>query len=146
MSYYLRQEMSYDLRQAEVRGFYILLSMTVLIADDSSLIRTNLTKLITRTREDISIKESFDVESTLRELESLPADVLILDIGFPDGSGFDVLRRLDNYTHKPFVMVLTNQTGRKVREQSLKMGADLFFDKTEEYERVVEEIIRLHHS
>ena len=117
--------------------------MTVLVADDSSLIRTNLSKLIGGTREDITIKYSADVESTIRELDSTPVDVLILDIQFPDGNGHEVLEYLRRTSSKPFVMVLTNSLSRKVREKSLDLGADLFFDKTEEYERVVEEIVRL---
>jgi len=117
--------------------------MKVLIADDSPLIQDNLGKLIARTRESITIKSSYDVSGTTQALESVSFDVLILDIQFPDGSGLDVLRHLSNKSKKPFIMVLTNSLNRKIREQSLKLGADLFFDKTEEYEKVVEEIIRL---
>lgn len=116
--------------------------MTILIADDSALIRSNLGKLISRARENIILQNSFNVESTLQELKTAQIDVLILDIRFPDGSGLDVLRKLNTKPNRPFVMVLTNDSRKRVREQSLKLGADLFFDKTEEYERVVEEIIR----
>ncbi|MFP4267175.1 MAG: response regulator [Spirochaetaceae bacterium] len=120
--------------------------MTILIADDSALIRSNLGKLIAYGGQDIILKNSFDVESTLRELDSNPVDVLILDIHFPDGSGLDVLRHVDTFSKRPFIMVLTNNASPGIRKQSLRMGADLFFDKTEEYERVVEEIIRLNNS
>ena len=121
----------------------ILLYMTILIADDSALIRSTLGKLITRKMEDITIKNSFDVKSTIREIDSKPVDVLILDIQFPDGSGIDVLRYLKNHGNKPFIMVLTNSSSRRIKKQSLQLGADLFFDKSDEYEKVVEEIIRL---
>ncbi len=120
--------------------------MTVLIADDSSLIRNNLSKLISRTREDITVKGSSDVNSTIRELDSAQVEVLILDIQFPDGSGLEVLEHLRASRAKPFIMVLTNLLSTRVKEKSLELGADLFFDKTEEYERVVEEIVRLNHK
>lgn len=120
--------------------------MTILIADDSSLIRDNLSKLIGRTREDITIKGSCDVESTIRELDSTQVEVLILDIQFPDGSGLEVLEHVRKSRAKPFVMVLTNLLSKRVREKSLELGADLFFDKSEEYERVVDEIVRLTHK
>ncbi|SRR6056297_443260 len=120
--------------------------MKVLIADDSHLIQDNLGKLIARTRENITIKNSYDVAGTTQALDSISFDVLILDIQFPDGSGLDVLRHLNKNSNKPFIMVLTNNLSRKIREQSLKLGADLFFDKTEEYEKVVEEIIRLNNK
>ena len=117
--------------------------MIILIADDSPLIRSNLKKLITRKMENIAIKNATDVKSTIRELDSAPVDVLILDIQFPDGSGLDVLRHLQNRGNKPFIMVLTNNSRRRIKERSLHLGADLFFDKSDEYEKVVEEIIRL---
>ena len=120
--------------------------MTVLIADDSPYIRDSLTKLIGRTRKDIIIKDSADVASTIGELDSATVDVLILDIQFPDGSGLDVLTYLKRIKTRPFVMVLTNLLSKRVREKSLELGADLFFDKTEEYEKVVEEIVRLNNK
>ncbi|MFO7730332.1 MAG: response regulator [Spirochaetia bacterium] len=120
--------------------------MIILIADDSSLIRTNLGKLIIQKIEDIDIKNSSDVASTLRELDSTLVNVLILDIQFPDGSGFDVLHYLKDHANKPFIIVLTNNSRQKIKERSLQLGADLFFDKSEEYERVVEEIIRLNNK
>ncbi len=120
--------------------------MTILIADDSTLIRSNLARLIAFKRKDLQIREAFDVASTIHELKSSKIDVLILDLNFPDGSGFDVLEYLRAGSEKPFIMVLTNIQNRTVREKSLRDGADLFFDKTEEFELVVEEIVRLHKS
>ena len=117
--------------------------MTILIADDSALIRSNLGKLIAQKVEDANLKNSSDVKSTLREVDSTLVDVLILDIQFPDGSGFDVLRHLQNRGNKPFIMVLTNDSRLGIQKRSLYLGADLFFDKSDEYEKVVEEIIRL---
>mgnify|MGYP002338731343 CR=1 FL=1 len=120
--------------------------MTLLIADDSSLIQSNLSTLIQHAREDVEIEISSDVESTIRTLRDQHIDILILDIRFPDGRGYEVLRHIDFQENRPFVMVLTNHLNEKVREKSLKLGADLFLDKTEEYEKVVEEIVRLHHK
>lgn len=120
--------------------------MIILIADDSALIRSNLAKLITRISEDIYLKNSSNVEGTLRNLDATEVDVLILDIHFPDGSGFEVLRHLKNHANKPLIIVLTNNSERKIKERSLRLGADLFFDKSEEYELVVEEILRLHNK
>ena len=127
--------------------------MTVLIADDSSLIRSNLTKLIAHSRNDITLKESENVAGTIREVEDGGIDVLILDLEFPDGSGFDVLQRLGKENgngedtgqgdERPYVIVLTNHARARLKHKSLQMGADLFFDKTDEYERVVDVISRL---
>ncbi len=120
--------------------------MTVLIADDSELIRSHLSNLIYSSKENIKLITSPDVATTIQKLQQNNINVLILDISFPDGSGFNVLEFLQSQEEKPFVMVLTNLINQSVRKKGLKLGADLFFDKTEEYERVVEEIIRLHNT
>ena len=118
--------------------------MKILIADDSSLIRTHLSDLITTCRDDIEIYTSSDMHSTVECLEMCAIHVLILDIQFPDGSGFSVLEFLKHIESKPFVMVLTNLINETVRKKCLQLGADLFFDKTEDYEKVIEEIVGLH--
>ncbi|SRR6056297_2458945 len=118
--------------------------MKILIADDSPLIRTHLSELITASRDDIDLHTSSDLQSTIESLENHEFQVVVLDLQFPDGSGFSVLEFLKSRRDKPFVMVLTNLIHGNIRKKSLALGADLFFDKTEEYERVVEEIVRQH--
>lgn len=120
------------------------IQMTVLLADDSPLIRTQLKELIALSRQDLLLYCSTDVETTIQSLQQYEVNVLILDLQFPDGSGFSVLEFIKGQEKRPFVMVLTNLASKGVRYKSLQLGADLFFDKTEEYERVVEEIVRLH--
>lgn len=126
--------------------------MTVLIADDASLIRSNLVKLIAHSRNDITFKEGASAADTIQKLYEGGIDVLVLDLEFPDGSGFDVLQRIgeeqagaaaERENGRPYIIVLTNHAGQRQREKSLRMGADLFFDKTNEYERVVDIIKRL---
>jgi DNA-binding NarL/FixJ family response regulator len=126
--------------------------VTVLIADDASLIRSNLKKLIERSRGDISFKESANTADTIRMLGDGGIDVLILDLEFPDGSGFDVLQQIGKEhsgdgagreNGRPFVIVLTNHAREQLRNKSLRMGADHFFDKSNEYERAVDVIKRL---
>jgi len=102
--------------------------------------------LIQQANENVTVENSADVESTIHTLRRTHVDILILDIRFPDGNGYEVLRYVNTQERKPFVMVLTNYLNSKVREKSLKLGADLFFDKTEEYEKVVEEIVRLNNK
>ncbi|MFW5710709.1 MAG: response regulator [Spirochaetota bacterium] len=118
--------------------------MKILIADDSALIRTHLSELISASRADVDLHTSTDLQSTIKSLENHTFQVVVLDLQFPDGSGFSVLEFLKSRRIKPFVMVLTNLINGSIRRRSLALGADLFFDKTEEYELVVEEIVRQH--
>jgi len=56
----------------------------------------------------------------------------------PEGSGLDVLRSLRGSGLSPTVVVLTNHTGDHYRRACREGGADFFFDKSTELERVLE--------
>ncbi len=112
--------------------------MTVLIADDSELIRTNLSKLIRNILQDVHIFTTSEVASSIESLREFRVDALILDIQMPDGTGFDVLEAMGGLENRPFTIVLTNFAGQSTRKKSLSLGADLVFDKSNEFEKVVD--------
>jgi two-component system nitrate/nitrite response regulator NarP len=65
----------------------------ILIADDHPMIRTALEALLRDTDYEI-VGTAGTVDSTLREVERIQPDMLLLDVQMPGGSGMDVLRRL----------------------------------------------------
>ena len=118
--------------------------MNILLADDSELIRENLKKLLRQRTVEGTISESFDVASTIHMIESASPQVLILDMQMPGGSGLDVLSYI-SHTHKNIlVIVLTNHSTNYYRDRCLGAGADHFFDKSEEFMKVIELCSSLH--
>jgi DNA-binding NarL/FixJ family response regulator len=117
--------------------------MHVLIADDSASIRRNLGKLLRPVDGITRISEAGDVTHTLQQLETDTPDVLILDLQMPDGSGLEVLAVVREKRLEVKIIVLTTFATEHNRKRCGDLGADFFFDKTREYERVVEEIGRL---
>lgn len=65
----------------------------VLLADDHPMIQTALEALLRGTGLEI-VGMAGTVESTLREVERLQPDLLLLDLQMPGGSGMDVLRNV----------------------------------------------------
>lgn len=112
--------------------------MNVLIADDSALLRKNLKKLIISIDSIDSISETHSVLSTLNQLAVAVPDAIILDIELPDGTGLDVLKYLSGITPKPLTIILTNFPSDSNKQYCLDHGADYFFDKSNEYERVIQ--------
>ena len=112
--------------------------MKLLIADDSSLLRETLRKLIEGVETVTDIQETDSVATTIYYLERELPDVLILDIQMTDGTGYDVVRYLNDAPRRPTVIFLTNYATEQNRRRSVEMGVPYFFDKTNEYERVVE--------
>lgn len=112
--------------------------MKVLIADDSRVVRRNLKKLIASVPGIEAVHETDTVSSTLKQLADEIPDVLILDIQMPDGTGIEVLDSQSPNSPRPVVIVLTNYPSESNRSMCLSRGADYFFDKSNEYERIID--------
>ncbi len=65
-------------------------------------------------------------------------EVAILDIQMPDGSGIDVLAHIKKESPRTTVIMLTNYPLPPLRKCCLKTGADYFFDKSTEFEKVID--------
>jgi DNA-binding NarL/FixJ family response regulator len=68
---------------------------------------------------------------------------VILDIRMPGGSGIDVLENIKKTNAAPVVIVLTNYPYPQYRKKCMALGAEYFFDKTTEFEKVTEVIENL---
>ncbi|MCF7916120.1 MAG: response regulator, partial [Spirochaetaceae bacterium] len=110
--------------------------MHVLIADDSSLIRKNLIKLIKPIEGVTHISEAEDISPTVKILNTTLPEVLILDLQMPEGNGLEVLSYIQEKHLKVKVIVLTNYVTEYYREKSMELGAEYFYDKSNEFHKV----------
>ena len=117
--------------------------MKVLIADDSKLMRE-------RIRETISIFNSVEIVSetdnglsTIEELDKQKPDIAIIDIRMPDKNGLEVLKelRLKNKTTK--VIILTNYAYDQYKDKAFEIGADFFFSKSEDFDKIAATVAEL---
>ncbi len=89
---------------------------------------------ITEILEGYLRKESFDpvvastVGSAVAEIEHRAPDLIVLDIGLPDGSGLDVLRKANEGRRIPTIM-LTTRNEEVDRIVGLELGADDYIAK-----------------
>ncbi|AUN94624.1 EAL domain-containing protein [Pseudazoarcus pumilus] len=78
-----------------------------------------------------------DVATTLSAARALldehAYDVVLLDLGLPDGSGFDFLAELGEAVVSPAVVVLTGSGEQDVALSALKAGADDYVTKRDDY-------------
>lgn len=109
----------------------------VLLADDSAVLRRNIRKLIGESAVTLEIHEAETVCDTLCYLRRFATDLLILDLQFGDGTGFDVLKQVGLLCERPVVVVLTNFPSEPNRTRARELGADYFLDKSYEYEQVL---------
>lgn len=80
----------------------------------------------------------------LQSLEGAPADVLLVDLGLPDGSGIDVIRGAHALWPTCAVMVCTAFGDEAHVLQSIEAGASGYLLKDSEPENMLHEIRSLH--
>ena len=112
--------------------------MRVLIADDSSIVRGRVVSLLNELKEVEIIGEAQDVPDTIKSVARLKPEVVILDMQMPGGSGLDVLEKIKGEKPSPIVMMFTNSPYAQCRQRCMELGADYFFDKSTEAEKLLD--------
>jgi len=74
-------------------------------------------------------KISKNCEEALEEINSNDYDIMLLDLGLPDGSGFDVLKEIRKTDSKTAVVIITAQGELEDRISGLQLGADDYLTK-----------------
>jgi two-component system, OmpR family, KDP operon response regulator KdpE len=98
----------------------------VLVVDDEpSILRVVAANLRARGYEALTAASGKDA---LTVIETQQPDCIVLDLGLPDVSGLEVLRRLRTWTTTP-VVILTARDDDRDRATALELGADDYVTK-----------------
>lgn len=114
--------------------------MKLFVADDSSIIRERILRLLTNIPNAQVVGQAADGVETLRGIPETSPDLVILDLKMPKGDGLEILPLIKGLPLPPKVMVLTNYATQRHRAACTKLGADYFFDKSTEFEKAIEVI------
>jgi diguanylate cyclase (GGDEF)-like protein len=117
-------------------------AVSVLVVDDDSEYRAMLARLCDR--EGFLHREAGSLAEARRALDSEIPDALLLDIGLPDGRGFELVEELRNRPggESVAVLVVSGLAGFEDRVEAIHCGADGYFQKPVEAEALLR---RLHH-
>jgi two-component system KDP operon response regulator KdpE len=99
---------------------------TILIIDDDEAVRRFLRTVLAG--QGYTIAEAVTVATGLDALKQVQPDVLLLDLGLPDGDGLDVLRAMPANRHIP-VIVLSARGHEGDKVVALDSGADDYLTK-----------------
>jgi len=99
---------------------------TILVIDDEVQIRRLLR--ITLEAAGYAVAEADTGKSGLEEVVRCQPDAVVLDLGLPDTSGLEVLRRLREWSHVP-ILVLTVLAAESDKVAALDAGADDYLTK-----------------
>jgi two-component system KDP operon response regulator KdpE len=109
----------------------------ILVVDDEPAIRRLLRS--TLGVHDYSVLEAASVKEALEVLGRDKVDLVILDLGLPDGDGMEVIRRLRPDSQVP-VIVLSSRDDERGKVQALDAGADDYVTKPFGVEELVARI------
>ena len=113
-------------------------AMKVFIVDDSAIIVKRLKELLAGLEGVESVGEASTARSAIQNIDKLKPDVVILDIRLNEGNGIDVLRHIKKEKPSPIVIMLTNYPYPQYRRKCKELGADYFFDKVTETDKIAE--------
>jgi DNA-binding NarL/FixJ family response regulator len=123
------------------------MKLRVYLVEDSAIMSPVLRTLVEATGARI-VGNSGSAGTAIEDIEVLRPDVVIIDIGLREGSGFDVMRALfhANGTDGPARVVLTNHALEPYRKAAARWGAAHFFDKSSQIPEMLRILRRLHRS
>jgi CheY-like chemotaxis protein len=112
--------------------------LQVYVVEDSPIIRRLLTSTIEAAGAEL-VGSSTGAQSAIADLSVLLPDLIVVDISLNSGNGFDVLRALQerNLVPAAIKVVLTNFASAENENLSLRLGANRFFDKSNETAQVL---------
>ena len=108
-----------------------------MIADDSVIVRQRLTGMLSDLEGVEIVGQADDTRAAMEMVGELVPDVAVLDVRMPTGSGADLVREIKQLYPAAKIIVLTSFPYPEVREKCLSGGADFFFDKSNEFQKVV---------
>ena len=104
--------------------------MKILIADDEASLGKRLERLLRRLPGVAVVNYRSGREDAILALIELQPDLLILDHRFPNGTGYDVARKVPQYSPETQVVMFSALMTRKDVSRYEKTGVRRFIDKT----------------
>jgi DNA-binding NarL/FixJ family response regulator len=120
--------------------------MKILIVDDSDLIRVRIIALLSGVPGIDIVAEAGNMTEARKFIDELKPDLLLLDIRLPNGSGVELLKNLREKHDSMKIVILTNYPLVQYKEKCLELGADYFFDKSTEFEKVRDAVLKMQHE
>jgi len=101
--------------------------MNILLLEDDLMVGKALLQDLQRRQWQVQwLRRTADARS---KLESETFDLLLLDLGLPDGDGLDVLKELRSRQNTVPVIIITARDATEQRVQGLQAGADDYVSK-----------------
>jgi two-component system, NarL family, response regulator DesR len=113
-----------------------MIIMRVILADDSALILERLQALVTLCNQAEIVASCDNGTKALEAIRNLKPDLAIVDLQMPGLTGLEVLTAIRKTNKKVKIIILTFFSTDYHKNMSLDAGADYFFSKVDEFEKI----------
>ena len=120
--------------------------MRLFIADDSEILRVRLIDMLSEIEGIEIIGQAQESLEAIESIQELNPHVVILDIRMPRINGIKVLEAIKKDDQSPTVIIFTNCPYPQYRKRCIDLGADFFFDKSTEFEKLIDTVKYLTHD
>jgi len=117
--------------------------MRLFIADDSEILRSRLVEMLSEFKDIEIVGQAEYAQEAVESIRELIPDVVILDLRLPDGNGINVLKKIKKGNSSIKVIIFTNYPYFQYRKRCMEAGAEFFFYKATEFEKLVEVLKQL---
>jgi two-component system response regulator DevR len=121
-------------------------ALRVFLVEDTISIRKRMAARFAAIEGVRVVGEAEEPRPALDGIETMDADLVVMDLHLTGGTGMDLLRGLAQNRSPVITMVLTNHSGNGFRQACLANGAQYFFDKTSEFDLACNTIKRIAHE
>jgi two-component system, NarL family, response regulator len=117
--------------------------MKVLIVEDSPQVQRSLMSMLAPEPDVVVVGCAADVCGAVAMIDAQRPDVVLLDVSLRNGErGYDVLRHVRREHPQTRVVVLSNFNWSEMREGFIDGGACAYFDKSFEFQKARDWIVR----
>ena len=118
--------------------------MKVLVADDHTVVREGLKRILTREPSIQVVAEAEDGAAALALAHEMDLDVVILDMSMPGRGGLETLQELKRRWPKLGVLVLSMHPEDQYAVRVLREGADGYLSKESAAEELINALRKIH--
>ena len=118
--------------------------ISVILADDHAVVRMGFRLLLQDTKDITVAGEAESGEEVLKLLNTLTADIIVMDLSMPGIGGLETISRIVSKNKPPKILILSAHEDAIHPKRSLKAGANGYLSKRGAAEELIKAIRQIH--
>lgn len=116
------------------------------IVDDHKLFRKSMILLINSFEDTVVVADAENGKIFLEQLESIPVDLVLLDIEMPEMNGFETCQAIRLHYPEVRILIVSQLTTKESIYKIMELGADGYFTKNSDPAQLEHAIKKLHEN